>query len=220
MTQNEMRGDADGPLRGRVAVVTGASRGAGRGIAVELGAAGATGSGPAGAASGAGSTAAAGAPPVFSSYEKFVVATLAFLQFTIIIDFMILSPLGKFNLAHDSPLNEFTDRPLVSTDLLGVALSEPGFGALGQFGFARTGRHARERRAGHVHVQHPHRRRVRDGRQVGEGRRQQALETHKNNMQVGRSFGNSRSKRSGTAAGWNMRWIMPGRTARMQRNVP
>ena len=53
---------------------------------------------------------------------------------------MLLSPLGKFNLAHDSPLNEFTDRPLVSTELLGVALSEPGFGAFGQFGFARTGR--------------------------------------------------------------------------------
>jgi hypothetical protein len=49
---------------------------------------------------------------------------------------MILSPLGKFNLAHDSPLNEFTDRPLVSTDVIGVALSEPGFGALGQLGFA------------------------------------------------------------------------------------
>lgn len=45
---------------------------------------------------------------------------------------MILSPLGRFNLSHDSPLNEFTDRPLVSTELLGVALSEPGFGALGQ----------------------------------------------------------------------------------------
>jgi hypothetical protein len=45
---------------------------------------------------------------------------------------MILSPLGKFNLAHDSPLNEFTDRPLVSTELIGVALSEPGFGVLGQ----------------------------------------------------------------------------------------
>jgi hypothetical protein len=44
---------------------------------------------------------------------------------------MILSPLGRFNLSHDSPLNEFTDRPLVSTELLGVALSEPGFGALG-----------------------------------------------------------------------------------------
>jgi hypothetical protein len=53
---------------------------------------------------------------------------------------MILSPLGKFNLSHDSPLNEFTDRPLVSTELLGVALSEPGFGALGQFGLGRTGR--------------------------------------------------------------------------------
>ncbi|HEX2076325.1 MAG TPA: SDR family oxidoreductase [Longimicrobium sp.] len=42
MTQNEMQGSGDGPLRGRVAVVTGASRGAGRGIALELGAAGAT----------------------------------------------------------------------------------------------------------------------------------------------------------------------------------
>ena len=42
MTENGMSGDADGPLRGRVAVVTGASRGAGRGIALELGAAGAT----------------------------------------------------------------------------------------------------------------------------------------------------------------------------------
>lgn len=53
---------------------------------------------------------------------------------------MILSPLGRFNLAHDSPLNEFTDRPLVSTELIGVALSEPGFGALGQFRAGRTGR--------------------------------------------------------------------------------
>jgi hypothetical protein len=44
---------------------------------------------------------------------------------------MILAPLGRFNLAHDSPLNEFTDRPLVSTELLGVALSEPGLGVLG-----------------------------------------------------------------------------------------
>src|SRR5687768_4872512 len=47
---------------------------------------------------------------------------------------MILSPIGRFNLSHDSPLNEFTDRPLVSTELIGVALSEPGFGVLGQFG--------------------------------------------------------------------------------------
>ena len=53
---------------------------------------------------------------------------------------MVLSPLGKFNLSHDSPLNEFTDRPLVSTDILGVALSEPGFGAFGQLRTSRTGR--------------------------------------------------------------------------------
>lgn len=53
---------------------------------------------------------------------------------------MVLSPLGKFNLSHDSPLNEFTDRPVVSTDLLGVALSEPGVGALGQFSLGRRGR--------------------------------------------------------------------------------
>lgn len=53
---------------------------------------------------------------------------------------MLLSPLGRFNLAHDSPLNEFTDRPLVSTDVLGVALSEPGFGALGQFAMGGQGR--------------------------------------------------------------------------------
>ncbi|HEU5080856.1 MAG TPA: MFS transporter [Opitutaceae bacterium] len=31
---------------------------------------------------------------VFSGYEKFVIAILAFLQFTIVLDFMILSPLG------------------------------------------------------------------------------------------------------------------------------
>ena len=53
---------------------------------------------------------------------------------------MILSPLGKFNLSHDSPLNEFTDRPLVSTEIIGVALSEPGFGVLGQFGLGAASR--------------------------------------------------------------------------------
>ena len=53
---------------------------------------------------------------------------------------MLLSPLGRFNLSHDSPLNEFTDRPLVSTEILGVALSEPGFGVLGQVPMGRQGR--------------------------------------------------------------------------------
>ncbi|MGH7444863.1 MAG: hypothetical protein ACREKM_08310, partial [Longimicrobiales bacterium] len=46
----------------------------------------------------------------------------------------LLSPLGRFNLAHDSPLNEFTDRPLVSTEVIGTALTEPGIGILGQGG--------------------------------------------------------------------------------------
>ncbi|MQA91789.1 MAG: hypothetical protein GEU90_16465 [Gemmatimonas sp.] len=52
----------------------------------------------------------------------------------------ILSPLGRFNLSHDSPRNEFTDRPLVSTDIIGTALTEPGVGGLGQFGLGRAGR--------------------------------------------------------------------------------
>ena len=46
---------------------------------------------------------------------------------------IILSPLGRFNVAHDSPANELNDRPLVSTELIGAALSEPGMGALGAF---------------------------------------------------------------------------------------
>ena len=52
---------------------------------------------------------------------------------------MLLSPIGRFNLSHDSPINEFTDRPIVSTDLLGTALSEPGLGAFGFFPIGGTG---------------------------------------------------------------------------------
>jgi hypothetical protein len=46
---------------------------------------------------------------------------------------ILLSPLGKFNLAHDSPRNEFTDRPLVSTRIIPATLSEAGFGFFGSF---------------------------------------------------------------------------------------
>ena len=53
---------------------------------------------------------------------------------------MILSPLGNFNLSHDSPRNEFTDRPMVATELLGVALSEPGLGLLGLIPFGTQAR--------------------------------------------------------------------------------
>jgi len=44
---------------------------------------------------------------------------------------ILLSPLGKFNLAHDSPRNEFNDRPLVSTRIIPATLSEAGFGFYG-----------------------------------------------------------------------------------------
>ena len=53
---------------------------------------------------------------------------------------MILSPLGSFNLSHDSPRNEFTGRPMVATELLGVALSEPGLGFLGLIPFGTQSR--------------------------------------------------------------------------------
>lgn len=46
---------------------------------------------------------------------------------------ILLSPLGRFNLAHDSPANELTDRPLVSTELIPTALSEAGMGIYGAF---------------------------------------------------------------------------------------
>ena len=46
---------------------------------------------------------------------------------------IILSPLGKFNLAHDSPVNELTDRPLVVTEIIPSTLSEPGMGLWGSF---------------------------------------------------------------------------------------
>lgn len=52
----------------------------------------------------------------------------------------ILAPLGRFNLSHDSPRNEFTDRPLVSTEIVGTALTEAGLGIFGLRGLGGTGR--------------------------------------------------------------------------------
>lgn len=46
---------------------------------------------------------------------------------------ILLSPIGKFNLAHDSPRNEFVDRPLVSTRIIPSTLSEAGLGFYGSF---------------------------------------------------------------------------------------
>ena len=44
---------------------------------------------------------------------------------------IILSPLGKFNLTHDSPLQDLTDRPMVSTRIIPTTLSESGMGFFG-----------------------------------------------------------------------------------------
>ncbi|HZC67202.1 MAG TPA: hypothetical protein VE201_01160 [Nitrospirales bacterium] len=44
---------------------------------------------------------------------------------------IILLPVGKFNLLHDSPLNELADRPLVATAVIPSTLSETGAGFYG-----------------------------------------------------------------------------------------
>ncbi len=46
---------------------------------------------------------------------------------------LILAPLGKFNLIHDSPLQDLTDRPMVSTFILPTTLVEAGMGFFGTF---------------------------------------------------------------------------------------
>ncbi|MGR3310578.1 MAG: hypothetical protein ACUZ77_07350 [Candidatus Brocadiales bacterium] len=46
---------------------------------------------------------------------------------------IILSPLGKFNLVHDSPLQDLTDRPMVNRAIIPTTLSESGFGLFGTF---------------------------------------------------------------------------------------
>ena len=44
---------------------------------------------------------------------------------------ILLPPIGAFNQSHDSPLWEFVERPLVSTEIIPSTLSEVGFGAHG-----------------------------------------------------------------------------------------
>lgn len=46
---------------------------------------------------------------------------------------VLLTPLGRFNLNHDSPLNDLTNRPTVSRQLLPTTLSEAGMGIYGAF---------------------------------------------------------------------------------------
>jgi hypothetical protein len=44
---------------------------------------------------------------------------------------IILSPLGKYNLVHDSPLQDLTDRPMVDRFIIPTTLSESGMGFFG-----------------------------------------------------------------------------------------
>jgi hypothetical protein len=46
---------------------------------------------------------------------------------------VLLTPLGKFNLVHDSPWNDLTNRPIVSRQLLLSTFSEAGMGIYGSF---------------------------------------------------------------------------------------
>jgi hypothetical protein len=51
---------------------------------------------------------------------------------------ILLIPIGKFNLLHDSPLNDLTDRPLVSRLIIPSTMSETGVGFYGSFYPGRT----------------------------------------------------------------------------------
>ena len=53
---------------------------------------------------------------------------------------ILLIPIGKFNLLHDSPLNDLTDRPLVSQFIIPSTMSETGAGFYGTFYPGRTGK--------------------------------------------------------------------------------
>ena len=53
---------------------------------------------------------------------------------------ILLIPLGKFNLLHDSPLNDLTDRPLVSRLVIPTTMAETGAGFYGTVYPGRTGK--------------------------------------------------------------------------------
>ncbi|MCH7496186.1 MAG: hypothetical protein IH825_08890, partial [Candidatus Marinimicrobia bacterium] len=53
---------------------------------------------------------------------------------------ILLSPLGRFNQAHDSPANQLIDRPLVSTRIIPTTFSEVGMGFLGAFYISASSR--------------------------------------------------------------------------------
>jgi hypothetical protein len=52
---------------------------------------------------------------------------------------VILSPVGRFNVLHDSPLNDLTARPVVTRQLIPSTLSEAGMGLFGGFAAGEEG---------------------------------------------------------------------------------
>lgn len=62
---------------------------------------------------------------------EFAALDVAFTDWAALRGGIILSPLGKFNLIHDSPVNDFTQRPLVANALIPTTLSEAGLGLFG-----------------------------------------------------------------------------------------
>ena len=53
---------------------------------------------------------------------------------------ILLVPIGKFNLLHDSPLNDLSDRPLVSRFIIPSTMAETGAGFYGTLYPGRTGK--------------------------------------------------------------------------------
>ena len=62
---------------------------------------------------------------------EFAALDVAFADWLNVRGGIVLSPLGKFNLIHDSPVNDLTERPLVNRQIIPTTLSEAGFGLFG-----------------------------------------------------------------------------------------
>jgi len=59
---------------------------------------------------------------------EFAALDITFAEWMVYRGGVVLAPLGKFNLVHDSPWNDFTTRPLVDQQLIPTTFSESGMG--------------------------------------------------------------------------------------------
>lgn len=62
---------------------------------------------------------------------EFAAADVELAEWLVLRGGLLLSPLGKFNLIHDSPVNDLTERPLVSRFIIPTTLTEAGLGING-----------------------------------------------------------------------------------------